>query len=799
MSEAAHGNYHYIARKRRVKEDKRFVSGKGNFVQDMVLPGTRHVAVLASPHPRANILKIDTAEALALDGVHAVLTGAELAPHLNPLFHGLVLPHVKWFPLAVGMTRYAGEWVSAVVADSRYIAEDALDLIEVDYEPLEAIIDPEAAMEPDAVLVHPDHGSNILYDGQFTWGPVEDDFAGAEHSLTLRVRWGRSSTVPIETFGVLAKWNEGTEILEVWASIQMPNYAEQIANAMRLPLNAVEVHQDVDVGGSYGTKRGIKHTVLVAYLSRKLGFPVRLIEDRLDNMAGGDAQGPDRIFITQVAFNGDGEIKSLKIRAIDDAGAYPGRAPFQLGKPIAAMVGPYKINSVHYEAVSITSNKAGQVPVRGFGQAPTNFMLERAVDRVAEYLEMDRLAVRRRNFIKADEFPYEIPPGTKYDSGDYHTVLDKALELAAYDDLLARRDRLRAEGKLAGIGIATCLEPGGGNNMFEYLMNPTAEITTFMEGCQLRVDPHGRITGTMGTTTSGQGHETMMATILGEELERDPDDIRVVHADSLGAPVTRSPVASRMAIMLGGAAAGAAQKIKSQIMQIAAHNLERPVEALEYEGGSVFERGAPANKLTYEQICTIAHRQYHKLPPGQEPGLQAEHVWQVPGGGQLPDENGKVQLYPCFSFQAHIPLIEIDPATGKVRIAEYFIAHDCGTVINPDIVRGMIIGGIAHGIGAALYEKFTYAADGQFLTASFVDYLLPSAYEVPYVEDVEHCTPSPLTSHGQKGSGEGGYLGAPAAISGAVNDALQPLGLAMDELPMRMADIEELISQGSKQ
>ncbi|MDP6173258.1 MAG: molybdopterin-dependent oxidoreductase, partial [Rhodospirillales bacterium] len=522
MSDAGHGNYHYIARKRRVKEDKRFVSGKGNYVQDQVLPGTRHVAVLASPYPRANIISIDASEALALDGVHCVLTGEELAPHLNPLYHGLVLPHVKWFPLAVGMTRYAGEWVAAVVADSRYIAEDALDLIHVEYEALEPIIDPEAAMEPGAPLVHPDHGTNIIYDGQFTWGPVEEDFAASEHSLTFRARWGRSSTVPIETFGVLAKWNEGTEIIEVWASIQMPNYAEQIANAMRLPLNFVQVHQDVDVGGSYGTKRGIKHTVLVSYLSRHLGFPVRLIEDRLDNMAGGDAHGPDRIFITQVGFMGDGQIKSLKIRAIDDAGAYPGRGPFQLGKPIAALVGPYKINSVHYEAVSITSNKSGQVPVRGFGQAPTNFMIERAADRVAAYLKMDRLELRRRNFIGKDEFPYEIPTGSKYDSGDYETVLDKALELSGYEALVQRRDALRKEGKLAGIGIATCLEPGGGNNIFEYLMNPSAEITTFMEGCQLRIDAHGQIIGTMGTTTSGQGHETMMATILGEELQRDP-------------------------------------------------------------------------------------------------------------------------------------------------------------------------------------------------------------------------------------------------------------------------------------
>ena len=307
--------------------------------------------------------------------MHGVLTGAELAENTSPLFGGLKLPDVKYFPLAVGLTRYAGEWVVALVADSRAIAEDALELIDVAYEPLPAIIDPEEAMRPDAPLVHPAHGSNILYSGKFVWGPVEDDFAAADQALSFRVRWGRSSTVPIETFGVLANWHEGIDTMEVWASIQMPNYAEQLANALRIPLNNVKVNQDVDVGGSYGVKRGIKHTVLVSYLSRKLGVPVRFIEDRLDNMAGSDAHGPDRIFDTEVAFTAEGIIRSLKIRAIDDAGAYPGRGPFQLGKPIAAIVGPYKINSVAYEAISITSNKAGQVPVRGFGQSPTNFMI----------------------------------------------------------------------------------------------------------------------------------------------------------------------------------------------------------------------------------------------------------------------------------------------------------------------------------------------------------------------------------------------------------------------------------------
>jgi len=787
-------NTRYIARKRRTLEDKRFVTGRGSFVQDIERPGMLHVAVLPSPYPRAKINNIKFSKALAHPGVHAVLEGSELAAATNPLYCGLNTPGVKWRPLAHELSRYAGEWVAAVAADSRAIAEDAIELIEVDYTPTDPVIDPEEAYKSCSPQVHPEHGSNVLYDGHFTWGPVEDDFTAADRKLKFRARWHRSSTVPIETFGAVAEWDEGKGILNIWASIQMPNYADQIAAAMKLPINAVRVYQDVDVGGSYGVKRGIKHTVLVGYLSRKLERPMRLIEDRLENMASGDAHGPDRIFDTEVAFNNDGKIKSLKIRALDDAGAYPGRGPFQLGKPIAAIVGPYTINSVHYEAISVTTNKSGQVPVRGFGQAPTNFMLERAVDKVAAALRMDRLDIRRRNFIQPDQFPYEQPSGTKYDSGDYPAVLDKALALADFDGLVRRRDEIRAAGRLAGIGIGTCLEPGGGNNMFEYLMNPAAQITTFMEGAEALIDADGCITGVMGTTSSGQGHETLVATILGEELEREPNDIRVVHADTLSALPTRSPVASRMAIMLGGAIAGAAENLKAQIMNIAAHNLERPLDQLEYSAGDVFDRAEPARKLTWNELCFIAHKQYHKLPIGQAPGLQAQHVWQVPLGGQMPDENNKIQLYPCFSFQAHIPLVEIDPGTGKVTVLDYFIAHDCGTVINPDIVRGMIMGGIAHGIGAALYERFQYAPDGQFLSATFADYLMPSTFEVPLVRDTEHCTPSPLTSHGQKGSGEGGYLGGPAALASAVNDALAPHGLEIDQLPMRMSLIEELLN-----
>ena len=406
-----------------------------------------------------------------MPGVHPVVERPRAGGATDALLIGVDAPLVKRYPLAVDRARYAGEWVAAVVADSRALAEDAREKIRVEYEPLPFVLDGEAAYRPDSTPVHPEHGSNVLLDKRFVWGDVDQAFAAAPHKLAYRVKWGRSATVPIETFGVVASWDPWREMLDVWASIQMPKFADQIARALRMPLNGVRVHQDVDVGGSYGVKRGIKHTVLAGYLSRRLSRPVKLIEDRLENMRGGDMHGPERVFDVELAFDGAGLVHAMRMRALDNVGAYAGRSPLQLGKPVGAIVGPYRIGAVAYHAIAVTTNKTPQEAVRGFGQAPTNYAIETGIDRVAEALGLDRLEVRRRNFIRADEFPYLIPSGTTYDSGDYHTVVNKTLDHADWEALVAERDRLRASGLLAGIGVASCLEPSGGNSSFEPLLN----------------------------------------------------------------------------------------------------------------------------------------------------------------------------------------------------------------------------------------------------------------------------------------------------------------------------------------
>ncbi len=776
--------FRFIGKHRRAVEHKRFVLGQGHYAADIHLQGMLHVALVASPYASARIVSIDASAALAMPGVHAVLSGEELRLATDPMLPGVDAPQVTRLPLAVDVARYAGEWVVAVVAESRALAEDAAELVMVDYETLPHIVDPEAAMAEGAPLVHPAHGSNVIFKRKFVWGPVDEDFAQCDHQLSYRVRWARNSTVPIETFAVACDWNDSTGVLDVWASIQMPKFPDQVAKALRLPGNAVRVHFDVDVGGSYGLKRGLKHSVLVGYLARKLGRPVRLVEDRLENMRGGDMQGPDRQFDVTLGFQQDGTVRSMRMRAVDDIGAYSGRSPLQLGKPVGAIVGPYRIQSVEYEAIAVMTNKTPQEAVRGFGQAPTNYALETGIDKVARFLDMDRIELRRRNMIGKDEFPYLIPSGTHYDSGDYATVLGKALDAAPFVGIVAERDRLRAQGLLAGIGISTCLEPSGGNSSFEPLFNPKNETTTWMDSCLVRVDLSGSITALMGTSTSGQAHETMVSTVVAEILHREPDSIRVLHADSLNALPSNSPVGSRMAIMLGGAAAGAAKKIRDKLLRIAAHNLSVAFEDLVYEGGHVAVTQDPARSMSWDALIDIAHRKFHKLPEGMEPGLQEKFVWEVPTGGQLPTEDGRVQMYPCHSFETHVVLTSIDPDTCKVTLRRYVCGHDCGVMISPDVVHGMTYGGIAHGIGASLMEKFAFSDEGQLLSGTFMDYLLPTSSEVPAITIVDHCTPSPLTEFGQKGSGEAGYLGSPAAIASAVNDALAPLGAVIDYLPM---------------
>ena len=647
---SAPGKFRFVSSDRRVREDRRFVVGKGNFAADIVPQGVKHVALVTCPHPAARIVSIDKSAALAMPGVHYVLDGAELAgadqcrsrPASIRRTCRAGRSRVERRALRRRMGRGGGGRHPRARRGRRRGGRGRIRAAAVRARR-------RGGLRPGSPLVHEAHGSNVLLDRTFVWGEVEKDFAASPHTLKHRVTWGRSSTVPIETFGVTASWDPWREMLDVWASIQMPKYPDQTAMALKMPMSSVRVHYDVDVGGSYGVKRGIKHTVLVGYLSRRLGVPVRLIEDRLENMRGGDMHGPERNFDVEVAFDDQGVIRSMKMRALDNVGAYAGRSPFQLGKPVGAIVGPYKIKSVQYQAIAVVTNKTVQEAVRAFGQSPTNYAIERTIDEVANRLGLDRLEVRRRNLIRHEEFPYLIPSGSTYDSGDYHAVIDKVLAHAGYDELIAERDRLRGQGLLAGIGIAACLEPSGGNSSFEPLLNPKVGTTTWMDSCRISVDLVGSITATMHTTSAGQGHETLVGTVVGEVLEIDPDRVRVVRADSLNSLPSNSPVGSRMAIMLGGAAFHAAKQDQGQADR---HRGARP------------RRAGRAHRLQGRQRRSTPPRRTRSAPgPSSSPSRTATSTSCRPAWSRacrsatscrcrpaaaLPTPDGRVQMYPCY-------------------------------------------------------------------------------------------------------------------------------------------------------
>ena len=558
------------------KENLRFVAGHGRFIGDLELPGMLHLAVLSSPHAHARILSIDASKALTMPGVVRVITGPELAELLNPIPQNLDIPNVRWYPLAVDKVRFAGEWVAAVIASGRYQAEDAAAAIEVDYEPLPAVTDPEAALEPDAPVIHEAHGSNLAWQGTYTWGAVDEAFEKAAHRFEFRYYWSRHSGVPMETFGAVATVERTTGIVEVWASHQTPDIQQQLAHGLKLPMRLVRVHQDVDVGGSYGTKRGQKQMLLVCAATRLVGKPVKFIEDRLEYMRASDAHGPERIFKVKLATDAEGVILAMDLTTIDDNGAYVGRGPLQMAKPITAVVGPYRIGAVRYSGYAVITNKNNQSPYRGFGQSPHNFVLERSVDRIAASLGLDPAEIRFRNFIQPDAFPYEIPSGAIYDSGNYPKLLEMALELADYDGLRRRQAEARALGRLLGIGVAGGIEPSGGNTgMFNYL-NPKLGTMT-PEGARVQILQDGTVLCTLGFQSTGQSHETMVAQILGDALEVPPDAITTVRGHSQSGVPSVATIGDRMSLVLTMALLSAAQKLKDKLRRIAAHNLEAPL------------------------------------------------------------------------------------------------------------------------------------------------------------------------------------------------------------------------------
>jgi carbon-monoxide dehydrogenase large subunit len=770
-------------------EDTKFLLGRGGYIDDFALEGMLHAALVRSPYAHARINSIDTEEARRHPGVVAVVTGAEAAELSNPMpdFGPAPAEH-EWRCLAADKARYFGQGVAAVVAESRAIAEDACDLVRVEYEPLAPVVDPEAAMEPDAEVVHETVGSNIAMDRNLVFGEVERDFAEADIVVKDRLRWRRSNAQPLETVGAVANFDPGTGIMTIHTNtLNMTQYLFMFANTLNVPSNKLDIHP-YPAGGSFGSKfAALKAAAIAGMLSKVTSRPVKFMEDRFDNIVNCDYHGSDRIYYAELAATNDGIMKSLRLKVIDDYGAYMHYGVGTHGNAMAQVVGPYRIGSVQYHVQAILTNKCQQGPYRGFGSEVNNWMLERLVDLLARELEMDPVEIRRKNFIQPDQFPYFIPNGNVYDSGDYEGVLDKALELADYDSWREEQKRLREEGRYIGIGVATTQERSvlSATEFWFWFDEPEAPVTSTPESVTLNVDATGNVTATLYSGAFwGNSPETMVAQLVAEELDVDPQQVSVVYSGTNQGLPGFGPGGSRFTTMIAGAIEGASGKIKKKAFKIAEHLLEAAEGDLEWTDGGVAVKGSPDRRKDLSEIAMNANLFKHQLPAEIESGLGADQVYDHPYT-TMPSEDRKDLgvFYPFMGHACHIAVVEVDVETGLVEFLKYTAVHDCGTVVNPRSLSGQVIGGTAQGIGTALLEEFVYDEEGRLTNASYQDYLIPSAMEIPEMVVGHHETPSPYTVHGIKGGGEGGRMVTPSSVSSAIDDALKPLGVYVNELP----------------
>ena len=791
QKEAPRDAYRWIGRSMKRVEDPRLLTGHGTYADDIHLSGMAHAAVLRSPHAHARIKSINTSKAKALPGVILVMTGAEAAEQAGPL-PCFANPPVKQMCIAVDRVRHVGEPVAAVVAESRYIAEDALELIDVTWEPLPVMADPEAASRAtgDGVL-HPDRGdTNIAFRRSFDFGPVDEDFAQADHIIRRKLRWPRSGAQPMETVGAVAEYNPGTGKFTIYANTSMYNYVGWlVAASLGVPAHRLNIVPTL-AGGSFGSKI-FTHRVMViaATLARASGRPVKYIEDRIDNITACDAHGCDRIYDVELAVK-EGLMTGLKCRVIDDYGAYFQFGVGHHGNSLSQITGPYRLRSVRLDLTAVLTNKCQQGAYRGFGSDVSNFVLERMVDTAIAELNDDPIEFRRRNFIQPDQFPYLIPTGNMYDSGNYPAVLDRALGLLDYAGWRKKQEEARQNGRYIGIGVATCQERSVFSATEFWMLNeePGFALTSSPESVSLKMDPTGKVYIALQAPFWGNSPETVATQVLAEQLQIDPQDIIVTYSDSDHGLNGTGPGGSRFTVMLAGAVVGAAQQLREKLIRVAAHMMEADTNDLELRDGKVGFRGVPGMEKTFAEVALHAH--YFRLSMPDDPsltsGLDAAHVYDHPVTTLPADDRKDLGIfYPIMGHMCHLPVVEVDVETGKVRFLAYVAVHDCGTLVNPMTLAGHVRGGVAQGIGTALYERYYYDQQGQLLTASFMDYLIPTVHELPDEIVVGHVeTPSPFTEYGIKGGGEGGRMGAPPAVASAVEDALRPLGVKIDVLPL---------------
>ena len=764
------------------KEDQALLSGRGRFIDDLApVPGLKHAAILRSPHPHARIRAIDAARALALPGVIGVVTGAELARVVGPIPRVVRAP-VPYFPFAIDRVRHVGEAVAVVVAETRYIAEDACELIEVDYEPLPAAASIADALAPNAPLLHEKAGSNAINHRSFRYGDPEGAFAQADTVVELDYTYPRYASTPMETFGVLAQFEQAPDRFTVWSNFQGPFVLQPLmAGALRVAGNRLRLITPPYSGGSFGIKQAVlSYIVLIAAVSRQLGCPVKWIEDRAEHLTAASAAG-DRSGKVAAAFRRDGELIGLRFDNLANMGAYlRPPEPASVYRMHSACNGCYAVKNIAVDNTLVVTN---QTPIglnRGYGGPQFYFALERLMDIAARKLAIDPVELRRRNFVPAAEFPYTCPAGSILDAGDYGAALDELTRLAGYEALKRRRDEARRDGRLFGIGFSAGIEPSGSNMAYVSLAQTAEERakTDPKSGANasavVSIDPSGSVTVRLSSTPNGQGHATVAAQIVADKLGLKPDDIDVVtEMDTLTSnwSIASGNYSNRFAAIVVDAIAQTADKVAHAIRLIAADALDAPPERIELKDGYVRVTDGSNRGMPLRRVASRAHWNPNGLPADVSAGIYESTVLSPPSLAS-PDADDRIPSAVTYGFVIDLVAVEIERATGVVRIDKYVSVHDVGRQMNPLIVEGQVHGGFAHGLGAALMEELAYDARGNFLSGTFADYLCPTAMEVPKVVIGHVETPSPMNALGAKGMGDGSSMLTPAAIANAVADAL---------------------------
>lgn len=772
------------------------------------LPHIAEAAVVRSTAAHARIVAVDVTAALAVPGVVGVLTGPDVAELSRP-FPSAIGRNVEHWAAAVDRVRYVGEPVAVVVARDRYVAEDAAELVAVEYEPLPVAASLEAAMAADAPVLHEAAGGNVVSDRRFSYGDAGGRLRDADLVVRRRFRHPRSSCTPVEGLGVICHWDAAAGSVTAWSNFQGPFTLHGVAAAaLGLPAGRLRLVSPPDSGGSFGVKAAVfTSVVLMALASRRFGVPVRWTEDRVEHLLA-SSMATERLSAVEAGFSSSGELVALRLDLVDDVGAYV-RAPepATLYRMHGCITGPYRVADVDVRSRVVVTNRCPTGLNRGFGGPQLSFALERTMVIAAARLGLDPADVVRKNLVPASAMPYRAAGGGVYDSGDYEACLDEALKLANYEALRREQRQAGPESRRIGVGIACVVEPSASNMGYITLVDPAERRAATLpkdgnaETVAISMDPGGGVSVSFTSTPQGQGHRTVAAGIVADGLGVRPEDV-IVHpgADTSARAFTVSSgnYSSRFAVTVAGAVHGAALQLAERVRAVAADMLECAPQDVELAGGSARVVGTPDRSVSLRRVAGAAHWDPAGLPDGVD-GLSLTTTFSVPGlDAPAPDDT--VNSSAAYGFLADVAVVEVDTDTGEVRVRDYVTVHDAGRVLHPGLAEGQVLGGLAHGLGAALLERHVYDDAGNLLTTTFVDYPTPTATELPRPTTVMVESASAVTPLGAKGLGEGTTMTAPAAIANAVADALglDDLDEEIDlELPLTPARVWGLIRAAS--